>query len=58
MVFSPNDPRIEKKIFGMTPDEAYEDYIKFCKENNMTAGTKEQFFSWNRIWDEMEPTND
>jgi hypothetical protein len=56
MTFAPNDPRL-KKVAGMEPDEAYAEYLAFCKENGMKAASKDQFLAFNHIWTaSMEPT--
>lgn len=63
-MWSPNDPRLkrrldladakkERKFFGMTEDEAYDDYVKFCAENNIKAETKQQFLDFMGIADEF-----
>ena len=44
-----------KTIFDMSPDEAYEDFLKFCKENDMKPATREDFLYFNKLWDEMVP---
>lgn len=32
-----------KKFFGMSEDEAYADYLAFCKENDFKIASKEDF---------------
>lgn len=42
----------------MDPDEAYEDYVKFCKENDFDIASKPQFFEFMGITEEEDVSND
>ena len=47
-----SEERKARKFFGMTENEAYNDYVAFCRENNIKAGTKEEFLAFMGIAEE------